>query len=264
MPNSTRCCAGTRRWASTWPWTTPRTIASRNSPPRPLGRGRRRRRARATGAAQGAIAPALMREPVRARSPPAPRTSSGRAGGGGRRQTLEDCAPPWTLRGLRAQALRFAARVRGRQSAGPHHGGGRGSWRRRGPGGPPLRRSRRAPARSHAGRHRARPREGLSRQCRAMAPARKPQADRAGNGHVPALREAPDRTRRARLSRLPRGGGDAGAARRQGPHHQGEGPGLRVRACRRAATSAPSPCCTPTTCCASREARHTHGPTFAR
>ena len=28
------------------------------------------------------------------------------------------------------------------------------------------------------------------------------------------------------ISRLPRCGGDAGAARRQGPHHQGEGPGL--------------------------------------
>ena len=41
--------------------------------------------------------------------------------------------------------------------------------------------------------------QGLYRQCRALAPARQPHADAAGNGGLPAVHPPPDRARRPRL-----------------------------------------------------------------
>ena len=68
----------------------------------------------------------------------------------------------------------------------------------RGPARATVRRPRRSIARSHARRHRPRSQQGLYRQCRAVAPARQPDADVAGDGDLPAVHPPADRTCRAR------------------------------------------------------------------
>ena len=46
--------------------------------------------------------------------------------------------------------------------------------------------------------------QGLYRQCRALAPARQPRADAAGDGDLPAVHPPPDRACRAEIAGLPR------------------------------------------------------------
>ena len=85
------------------------------------------------------------------------------------------------VRRLRAEVHRHAAGVRRRQPAGARHVRRRGAGPRRGPRGPALRRPLRQIARPHAGGDRARPHQRLYRQCRALAAARQPHADAAGD-----------------------------------------------------------------------------------
>ena len=62
--------------------------------------------------------------------------------------------------------------------------------------------------------------ERLHRQYRAVAAARQPHADAAGDRDLPAVHAAPDRAGRSRRAGLPRQSFDADAARNQGRHHQ--------------------------------------------
>ena len=129
------------------------------------------------------------------------------------------------LHRLRAARHGHATGVRRRRRRCQADGDRRGARRRGRPCRQALCRPGRAVARPHAGQHRPGPDHHADRQCRALAAAGQPHADRGGNRPLPPLPASPDRAHPpARAAAAGRGGGEgaAGAA--------GAGPGHRPAA----------------------------------
>ena len=126
---------------------------------------------------------------------------------------------PGEFRRLRAETYRDAAGVRRRQSAGAHHVRRRGPRTRRGYRGPAVCRTLRQIAGPDDRGDRARPQQGLYRQCDSVAAARQPHADAAGDANLPAVHSAADRAGQSRRAGDARQSLDANAAVDPRGHH---------------------------------------------
>ena len=133
------------------------------------------------------------------------------------------------FRGLRAQKHRDAAGVCRRQSASPHHVRRRSARARRGHRGPALCRTLRQIARPDDRGDRARPQQGLHRQCHSLAAARQPDANAAGDANLPAVHPAADRAREPGRAGDARQSLDANAAVDPRGHHEDPRKVVRLR-----------------------------------